>query len=91
MSSGRVFDPIDLEIIDSVIEAVWTRVETSDPGRDTDRDGERRDALRRWVFAVAEGHPVDFETLFDRVVRSTPQPWAEPPKKPRGSPPQTGA
>jgi hypothetical protein len=88
----RVFDPLDLEIIDHVFEAVWARVEASDPERDTNRDEERKEALRKWVFAVAKGHPVDFDTLFDKVVLSTPQPWVRPPKKPRGSPPpQIGA
>jgi len=88
---SRVFDPLDLEIIDRVFEAVWARVVASDPERDTDRDEERKEALRKWVFAVAKGHPVDFDTLFDRVVMSTPQPWAKPPKKPGGSSPQIGA
>ena len=95
---SRVFDPLDLEIIDRVFEAVWARVvasdperDTDDPERDTDRDEERKEALRKWVFAVAKGHPVDFDTLFDRVVMSTPQPWAKPPKKPGGSSPQIGA
>ena len=87
----RVFDPLDLEIIDRVFEAVWARVEASDPERDPDRDEERKEALRKWVFAVARGHPVDFDTLFDRVVMSAPQPWVKTPKKPRGSPPQIGA
>ena len=87
----RVFDPLDLEIIDHVFEAVWARVEANDPERDSDRDDERKEALRKWVFAVAEGHPVDFDTLFERVVMSTPRPWAKPAKKSGGSPPQIGA
>jgi hypothetical protein len=63
----------------------------SDPERDTDRDEERKEALRKWVFAVAGGHPVDFDTLFDRMGDEYASTLGQTTKKPRGSPPQIGA
>src|SRR5262245_19751566 len=41
----RVFNPLDLEIMDRVYEAAWAQVEARDPTRDTANDGIRQDAL----------------------------------------------
>jgi hypothetical protein len=88
----RVFDPLDLEIIDRVYEAAWARVEANNFTRDTSKDDERKQALRQWIFALAGGHPVDFDALADRLEKSIPKVLDRPPrKKPRGSPPQVGA
>jgi hypothetical protein len=46
----HVFDPLDLEIIDRVYEAAWARVEARNPFRNVDSDGERREALRKFVM-----------------------------------------
>ena len=88
----RVFDPLDLEIIDRVFEAAWARVEANNFTRDTSKDDERKKALRQWIIALADGHPVDFDALWDKLETSIPKAWASPPgKKPPGSPPQVGA
>jgi hypothetical protein len=87
----RVFDPLDLEIIERVYEAAWSRVE-ADFLRDTSKDHDRKTALRQWAFILAGGHPVEFDTLLEKLVTIIPEPWTSPPlKKPRGSPPRVGA
>ena len=88
----RVFDPLDLEIIDRVYEAAWARVEANNFTRDTNKDDKRKQALRQWIFALVDSHPVDFDALSDKLEKSTPASLARPHrKKPRGSPPQVGA
>jgi hypothetical protein len=52
-SFTRVFGPLDLEIIDRVYEAAWARLEAQEPFRDREEDGERREELRKLVFAFA--------------------------------------
>ncbi|MGA8433470.1 MAG: hypothetical protein WB713_01480, partial [Methyloceanibacter sp.] len=60
--------------------------------RDTSKDDERKRALRQWIFALVDGHPVDFDALRDKLETSIPKAWFSPPgKKPPGSPPQVGA
>jgi len=49
----RVFAPLDLEIIDRVYEAAWAQIEAREPFRDKQKDGERQEALRKRIFAVA--------------------------------------
>jgi len=86
----RVFDPTDLEIIDRVYEAAWARVET-DIFRDIAKDDERKTALRQWAFILAGRHPVDFDTLYEKLETVIPKPWiTAPTKNLRGSPPQVG-
>jgi hypothetical protein len=43
----RFFLPLDLEIIDWVYQAAWAQIEARDPFRDTTKDGEHKDALRK--------------------------------------------
>jgi hypothetical protein len=81
----RVFDPLDLEIIDHVYEVAWAQLEAREPGRDATRDDERRTALRKRLFILARSGPVDFDTLCDKVMATMPEPWAIP-KTPRRSP-----
>ena len=94
----RVFDPLDLEIIDRVYEAAWARLEAQEPFRDREEDGERREELRKLVFAFAHtskssvGNHVDFDELSETVLDHMAATWAAPlGKKPRGTPPQVGA
>jgi hypothetical protein len=75
----HAFDPLDLEIIDQVYEATWAQIEARYFRRDTSRDDERQKALRRWLFALAAS-PVDFDTLYDKVVTSLPKWAAQTPK-----------
>jgi hypothetical protein len=70
---SRVFDPLDLEIIDRVYEAAWAQLEARDPFRDREKDGERGEALRKRIFAVATSGMVDFDTLCDRVLTNMPK------------------
>ena len=74
----RAFNSQDLETIQWVYEAAWARVVLRDPTRDKMHDAELRAFLRKRVFAFAQSSPVDFDTLYDRVVASIPQHWTSP-------------
>jgi hypothetical protein len=73
---NRLFDPLDLEIIDRVYEAAWAQIEAREPVRDEQRDGDRQEALRKLIFAVAStiqlglGNHVDFDNLCDGVLKN---------------------
>ena len=54
--------PLDLEIIDRVYEAAWAQLEAREPFRDRAKDGERGEALRQRIFAVASSGKVDFDS-----------------------------
>ena len=77
----RVFDPLDLEIIRPRLSAAWARVEANNFTRDTSKDDARKQALRQWIFALAGGHPVDFDTLADRLEKSIPKVLDRPPAR----------
>jgi hypothetical protein len=66
----RVFDPLDLEIIDRVYEAAWAQIEARDPKRDTSKDCDRQKVLRKLVFACACSGRVDFDRLCESVIAS---------------------
>jgi hypothetical protein len=66
----RVFDPLDLEIIDRVYEAAWAQIEARDPKRDTSKDCDRQEVLRKLVFACACSGRVDFDRLCESVIAS---------------------
>jgi hypothetical protein len=71
----RAFNSQDLETIQWVYEAAWARIVLRDPSRDKRQDVELQAFLRRRVFAFAQSSPVDFDTLYDRVVASIPPHW----------------
>lgn len=77
---SRVFDPLDLEIIERVYEAAWAQVEAREPSRDRERDDERQQALSKRVLAFAGTGHEDFDTLLERVLASMPDlpPKTEP-------------
>jgi hypothetical protein len=80
----RFFDPLDLQIIDLVYEAAWAQLEARDPQRDIAKDDERRELLRKKVFAVATPGEVEFDALLDRVNRIIPRiSKADPSNAPR--------
>jgi hypothetical protein len=94
----RVFDPLDLEIIDRVYETAWARLEAQEPFRDRERDTERQEKLRKLVFVYAHdakggaGNHVDFDALCEQVLEYLESTLATPlRKKPPGTPPQVGA
>ncbi|HKQ55436.1 MAG TPA: hypothetical protein VJT12_06025 [Methyloceanibacter sp.] len=92
----RIFDPLDLEIIDRVYETAWARLEAREPLRDRERDREREEQLRKLVFRFAHtckiyGN-VDFDELSEMVIEHLPSGWDAPlGKKSSGSTPQVGA
>jgi hypothetical protein len=71
----RVFQPLDLEIIDRVYEAAWAQVEAREPFCDRERDDERKEALRKLVMDNAGTGKVEFDTLYDRVLANMPETW----------------
>jgi hypothetical protein len=75
----RVFDPLDLQIIDLVYEAAWAQLEARDPYRDTGKDHELQELFRKEVFAVAIPGEVEFDAMLDNVLialAAAPQPSA---------------
>ena len=63
--SPRVFDPLDLEIIDRVYEAACARYEAQmPPSRPKD---ELRKSLRKQVMICAASGNVDFDSLYEQV------------------------
>ena len=69
---SRVFDPLDLEIIDRVYEAALGQLEAREQVRDRNKDGEREEALRKLIIALATPAKIDFDTLCDRVLANMP-------------------
>ena len=69
-SFARVFDPLDLEIIDRVVEAVWVRIEAQSSLRDGRTDDELKEMLRKQVMICAASGKVDFDALYDKVAAS---------------------
>ena len=67
-SYKRVFDPLDLEIIDLVYEAALAQVAARDPLSDPIKEVERQEALKKLVFAVAQPGSVEFDHLLDKVI-----------------------
>ena len=51
-SFKRLFDPLDLEIIDRVYETTWAYLEARQP-HDNATDAERQEALRKRIFVAA--------------------------------------
>jgi hypothetical protein len=73
LKPSRVFDPLDLEIMDCVYEAAWARVEALEPLRDTERDAERQEELCKIIFAFAGTGHVDFDNLCESVLTTIPR------------------
>ena len=80
-SYKRVFDPLDLEIIDRVYEAVWAHVQARQSNLDNETDGERQEAIRRRIFVaarIAGPGKIDFDKLFEVVLATMPEQWMPP-------------
>jgi hypothetical protein len=67
-SFKRVFDPLDLKIIDLVYEAALVQLAARDPLSDPVKEPERQEAFKKLVFAVAEPGAVEFDDLLDKVL-----------------------
>ena len=80
-SYKRVFDPLDLETIDRVYEAVWAYVQAGQPNLDSETDGDRQEALRKRIFVaarIAGPGKVDFDNLTEVVLATMPEQWMPP-------------
>jgi hypothetical protein len=69
----RVFDPLDLAIIDRIYDAAWAQLEAREPFRDKERDGERRDVLRKLIMDDTGTTTIEFDALYDKVLADMPQ------------------
>ena len=68
MELSRAFDPLDLEIVERAYEAAWTEIENYNPQRDTSKDPEYKQMLRRALFLAAHERMSDPETLCDEAL-----------------------
>jgi hypothetical protein len=84
---------MDLYVLDRVYDVAWEQVKARDIFRDQSQDGERKQALRNMIVALAQPGRVDFDKLCDLVLANIPEPRTAkpPPKKRRQSPPGLGA
>jgi len=64
----QTFDPFDLELIDRVHAVACAYIEARDLYRDTEKDDEEQDALRKMMFTCAGTGQLEFDTLCDRVL-----------------------
>jgi hypothetical protein len=82
----RVFLPLDLQVIEMVYDAAWTMIASRDPFRDPSFDKDRKIALRRMVFALAQQVPVDYDNHLNKVLNAMPEIWTVfVPPRPKGS------
>jgi hypothetical protein len=70
----RVFDPLDLEIIDLVYEVAVTQIAARDPLFDPSKDLERQEALKKLVFVLAKPGSIEFDDLLDKVLEHASEP-----------------
>jgi hypothetical protein len=64
----RIFDPLDLEIIDRIYEAACARFEAQmPPSRPRD---ELRESLRKRVMTCAASGNIEFDSLYEKVTAS---------------------
>jgi hypothetical protein len=68
----RVFDPLDLEVIDLVYEAALTQIAARNPLSDPSKDLERQEALKKLVFVLAKPGVLEFDDLLDKVLEQAP-------------------
>lgn len=66
----RFYDPLDLEMLEWVLDSAWTALQARAPLRDPDKDEELKTALRQKLFALACVGMDDPDTLRSRLVAS---------------------
>jgi hypothetical protein len=71
----RVFDPLDLEIIDRICEAAWAQLEAREPFRDREQDEARRETLCKLIMDQTGTDKVEFDTLCEKVLANMPETW----------------
>jgi hypothetical protein len=64
----RVFDPLDLEIIDLVYEAALAQIAAREPLSDPSKDLECQESLKKLVLLLAKPGSVEFDDLLDKVL-----------------------
>jgi hypothetical protein len=79
-SYKRVFDPLDLEVIDLVYKAALVQLAARDPLSDPIKELERQEALKKLVFAVAQPGSVEFDHLLDKVLEYASELFVSPAK-----------
>lgn len=79
---SRVFDPLDLEIIDLVYEAALAQIAAREPLSDPINDLERQEALKKLVFVLAKPGSVEFDNLLDKVLDRACVSLASPTRQP---------
>ena len=70
----RVFDALDLEIMDRVYEVVWAQVEAR-KSPDAQPDDELKETLRKLVMTCAANGKVEFDSLYDKVWAGLSEYW----------------
>jgi hypothetical protein len=67
----RVFDPLDLEILDLVYEAASAELAARHPLSNPEDESGRQEALKKLVFACAHSGSVEFDALLDKVLEQS--------------------
>jgi hypothetical protein len=67
----RVFDPLDLQIMDLVYEAASAQLAARHPLSNPDEESVRQEALKKLVFACAQFGSVEFDALLDKVLKQS--------------------
>lgn len=67
----RVFDPLDLEIIDLVYEAASAQLAARHPPSNPDEESVRQETLKKLVFVCAQFGSVEFDALLDKVLEQS--------------------
>jgi hypothetical protein len=70
----RVFDALDLEIMDRVYEVVWAQVEAR-KSPDAQPDDELKETLRKLVMTCAANGKVEFDSFYDKVWAGLSEYW----------------
>src|SRR5262245_1684113 len=64
----RVYDPLDLEVIDLVFEAASVQIAAKHPLPSPEDESNRQARLKKLVFACAQPGSVKFDELLDKVL-----------------------
>ena len=64
----RVFDPLDLAVIDLVYEAASAQLAARHPLSNPEDESGRQETLKKLVFACAHSGSVEFDALLDKVL-----------------------
>jgi hypothetical protein len=74
-SKPRALDPLDLELVRRVYEAVLEELQQRNPRHDFSGDYQRRSILRRRVVAAVKLGDLDEDKLRNGVIATLPKFW----------------